>query len=140
MTDRFRVLQIIWLALMGGVVTFAGVAYVLLTVMDLEMPGLPPLVLRVVGPAAVVMMAGALLVRRKLLDAIPAGSGSDERLGRYQAAVITSLALIEGPGLLIIVLSLVSGVPSWIPAGAAVTLLMMVLARPRREELGDAGV
>jgi hypothetical protein len=139
MTDRFKGLQIIWLALMGGVVTFAGVAYVLLTVTDLEMPGLPPLVLRVVGPAAVVIMAGALLVRRKLLDAIPAGSGSDERLGRYQAAVITSLALIEGPGILIVALGLVSNAPSWISAGAAVTLMMMVLARPRREELGPTG-
>jgi cell shape-determining protein MreD len=77
-------------------------------------------------------------VRRKLLEAIPAGSKADDRLARYQAAVITSLALIEGPGLLIIVLSLVSNAPRWIPAGTAVTLLMMVLARPRREELGTA--
>ena len=139
MTDRFRVLQIVWLALMGGVVMFAGVACVLLTVMDLQMPGLPPIVMRVVGPSAVAMMAGALMVRRKLLEAIPAGSRADDRLTRYRAAVITSLALIEGPGLLIIVLSLVSNAPRWIPAGAAVTLLMMMLARPRREELGTAG-
>lgn len=139
MTDRFRVLQIIWLALMGGVVLFGVVAYVLLQVMDLQMPGLPPIVMRVVGPSAVVMMAGALMVRRKLLEGIPAGSRADDRLTRYQAAVITSLALIEGPGLLIIVLSLVSNSPSWIPAGTAVTLLMMLLARPRREELGTAG-
>jgi hypothetical protein len=136
MTDRFRVLRIVWLALMGGVVMFALVAYVLLTVMDLRMPGLPPIVLRVVGPSAVVMMAGALMVRRKLLGTIPADSQGDERLARYNAAVIISLALIEGPGLLIIVLSLVSNAPGWIPAGAAVTVLMMVLARPRREELG----
>jgi hypothetical protein len=139
MTDRFRVLQIIWLALMGGVVMFAGVAYVLMTIVDLQMPGLPPIVMRVVGPSAVVMMAGALMVRRRLLDAIPVSAGTNERLTRYSAAVIMSLALIEGPGLLIIVLSLVSNAPSWIPAGAAVTLLMMVLARPRREELGTAG-
>jgi hypothetical protein len=135
MTDRFRVLQMIWIALMGGVLMFAAVAYTLLTVMDLQMAGLPPIVLRVVGPLAVVMMGGGLLIRRKLLEAIPAGAPGEERLSKYQAAVISSLAMIEGSGLLVIVLSLVSNTPNWIPAGAAITLLMMTLARPRREEV-----
>jgi hypothetical protein len=135
MTDRFKVLQIIWLALMGGVLMFAVVAYTLLTVMDLGVAALPPIVMRVVGLVAVVTMAAALLVRRKLLEAIPAGTRNEERLSKYQAAVITSLAMIEGSGLLVIVLSLVSNAPNWIPSGAAVTLLMMTLARPRRDEL-----
>ena len=135
MTDRFRVLQIVWLALMGGVVVFAAAAYTLLTVMDLGMGGLPPMVQRVVGPVAVVTMGGGLLVRRKLLEAIPAGARGEERSSKYQAAVISSLAVIEGCGLLVLVLGLVSNAPSWIPAGAAITIVMMVLARPRREEL-----
>jgi hypothetical protein len=138
MTDRFKVLQIVWLAMMGGVVTFAVVAHALLTVMDLEMAGLPPMVLRVAGPVAVVMMGAGLLVRRKLLEAIPPGARGEERLARYHAAVLVGLAIIEGGGLLVIVLSLVSNAPSWIPAAAAITLGMMVLGRPRREELGTS--
>src|SRR5688572_11579481 len=99
MTDRFKVLQIVWLALMGGVVTCAVVTYALLTVMDVEMTGLtglPPMVLRVAGPAAVVMMGGGLLVRRRLLESIPAGARGEERLPRYHAAVLVGLAIIEG--------------------------------------------
>ena len=130
-------LQIVWLALMGGVATFAVVAYALLTVVGLEMASLPPTVLRVAGAVAVVMMGVGLLVRRKLLEEIPARAQGAERLARYQAAVLVGLAIIEGSGLVILVLSFVSNAPSWIPAGAAVTLMMMVLARPRREELGS---
>ena len=47
MTDRLEVL--IWLALMGGVM-FAAVTYTLLTVMDLDMPRLPTMVLRSPAP------------------------------------------------------------------------------------------
>jgi hypothetical protein len=138
-SDRFKVLQIIWLALMGGVASFAIVAYVLLTVVGIEMPGLPPIVLRVAAPAAVVGMAVGLLVRRKLLDAIPASAQGEQRVASYQAAVIVGLAVIEGCGLLIIVLSLVAGAPNWIPSGAAITLLMMAIARPRADEAGATG-
>jgi hypothetical protein len=134
MRERFRALQIIWLALMGGVLSFAAVGYILLTVVGIEMPGLPPIVLRVVAPAAVVVMAGGLFLRRKLLEAIPAGVRGEARLARYQTAVIVSLAVIEGQALLIIVLSLLSNEPNWIPTGAAAALLMMTIARPRAGE------
>jgi hypothetical protein len=136
MNERFKVLQIIWIAFMGGVVSFAVVAYVMLTVIGIDMPGLPPIVLRIVAPAAVVMMGAALLVRRKLLEAIPAELRGEVRLARYQTAVLPSLALIEGCGLLILVLSLVANEPNWIPTGAAATVLMMVIARPRLDEAG----
>ncbi len=134
--DRFRTLQIVWIAMMSGVVVFATVVYLVLTLGDVQLAeGFPPLVLRVLAPTAVVTMGAGLLVRRKLLDAIPRGAQPADRVSRYRAAVITGLAMIEGPGLLIIVLSLVAGTSSWIPAGTAATILMMVIARPRRDEV-----
>jgi hypothetical protein len=136
--DRFKTLQIVWLALMGGVVLFATVSYVLLAVAGSEVGGLPPSVLRVAAPACVVVMAAALLVRRKLLEAIPRGIQGQARMARYHAAVLVGLAMIEGAGLFIIALSIASGTSSWIPAGTAITILMMVIARPRRDEMEAA--
>ena len=134
--DRFKALQVVWAALMGGVLTFAIVVYVLLTVVGIQMAGLPAGLVRVVAPVAVVLMAAcALLLRRKLVEAIPQAASAEERFMKYQAAVIQSLAVIEGLGLLIIVLSLISGESNWVPAGSAITLLMMAIARPRREEV-----
>jgi len=136
--DRFKTLQIVWLALMGGVVVFATMAYVLLTVAGSEMGGLPPGVLRVAAPASVLVMAAGLLVRRKLLEAIPASVQGDARMARYHGAVLVGLAMIEGAGLFIIALSIASGTSNWIPAGTAVTILMMAIARPRRSEIEAA--
>jgi hypothetical protein len=133
--DRFKVLQIVWAAMLAGVVMLATVAYLMLTALGIEMPGLPPVVIRVAAPAAFVMIAAALFLRRKLLEAIPAGATSEERSTRYQAAVISSTALIEGCGIFVIVLSLVAGEPRWIPTAAVITILMMVVTRPRREEM-----
>lgn len=131
---RFRTLQVIWVALMMGVGMFSVVVFVLLNVLGQSFGTLEPGILQMAAPALVVVMFAGLLVGRRLEAAIPRDSPPPDRLQRYQTARIIALALCEGPGLLIIVLSMLTDQATWALGGGAAALWAMVLARPRRED------
>jgi len=131
---RFRTAQIIWVALMAGVGAFAVVAFTLIAVLGQSFGTLEPQVLYVAAPVLVVMMFAGPVTGRRLEERIPRELAPSERLQRYQAARIVALALCEGPGLLAIVLALLSDQASWALAGGAASIWFMILARPRRED------
>lgn len=128
-------LQVIWLALLGGVATYAAVAVGLLTLGDVDLAVLSPAVVRVAAVAVVLYTFGAELTRRRMVDAIPRNADDETRLARYQVAMIVGLALLESGGLLLVTLGMLSGAPGWALAGGAASLWMMARARPRPDEL-----
>ena len=89
-----------------------------------------------VGAVAVTMMAGALVLRRTLVQKIPRDLPMDQRIARYQAATLIGLESIESAGILVISLALVSGATSWILAGGGAAALLMMTARPSEAEIG----
>ncbi|NNF14629.1 MAG: hypothetical protein HKN72_15485, partial [Gemmatimonadetes bacterium] len=50
-------------------------------------------------------------------------------------ACIITLALIEGGGLIVITLSIVTGVATWALVGGGAAVVVMLMARPARSEL-----
>ncbi len=61
---------------------------------------LPAWVMTVGASVVLVYMAGVTVVRRRMVEAIPAGAAQDTRFAQYQTATIVGLALLEGGGLL----------------------------------------
>ncbi|MEJ2203045.1 MAG: hypothetical protein P8170_02940 [Gemmatimonadota bacterium] len=132
--NRFRTMQVIWVALMSGVALFAVVVFSLLTVAGLAFGVLEPRILHLAAPALVVLMFLGLAIGRRLEAAIPRDLTPELGLQRYQAARIVALAMCEGPGLVAIVFSMLSDQPLWALAGGAACGWFMFLGRPRRSE------
>ncbi len=139
MDARFRTLQIIWAAMSAGVVTYTGVMVALILLGLVDMPGLPPIVLTLGALVAASILGTGLVVRRRLVEAIPPGGTPETRFGQYQTATMIGLALMEGGGLLLITLGLLAGSPTWVLAGGGASLLMLMNARPRANEAGIGG-
>lgn len=140
MEARFKTLQTVWLALLGGVAAYTTAGVLLITVAALDVGVLGPSVLTVAAATVVVYMAGGLVVRRRMVDAIPAGVDEETHFARYQTATLVGLGLLESGGLLLVTLGLLANAPTWVLAGGAASLCMMTLARPRKNEarLGGA--
>ena len=136
MEARFKTLQIIWAAMLAGVVAYTAVLFVVLRLGMVEMPVLPAWVMTVGASVVLVYMAGVTVVRRRMVEAIPAGAAQDTRFAQYQTATIVGLALLEGGGLLLISLGILADSSIWVLAGGGASLWMMALARPQRSEAG----
>jgi hypothetical protein len=139
MDERFRSLTIIWFALIGGVATWAAVAFCLVALGIMDESILPRTALPITAAAAAVVMAFGIVLRRRMVEAIPRGLGVEERFTKYQAAAIQGWALIEGGGLLLLVIGLISAAPVYILTGGIAAIVALVLARPTREEAGLSG-
>ena len=138
MEARFKTLQIIWAAMLAGVVAYTAVLFVVLRLGMVEMPVLPAWVMTVGALVVLVYMAGVTVVRRRMIEAIPAGASQDTRFARYQTATIVGLALLEAGGLLLISLGILADSSIWVLAGGGASLWMMALARPQRSGAGIA--
>jgi hypothetical protein len=125
-----KIIQLIWLGLIGGLVAYACVAVALVTVGGLDIGGLPPIVVIATRVLALVLMGLGLFARRKWPSLIPSDLPASERASQEQTMVIASLALIEGGGILMITTSMIAGAPAWILIGGGAAVLLMVMARP----------
>lgn len=132
----FEHLRAVWMAMVGGTLLYTIVAYLLLLLGIVEAGGaLGPSVMNLVGAFAVVQIALSLLLRRRLVGAIPRNAPPEERMSRYFTACVITLALIEGGGLIVITLSIVTGVATWALVGGGAAVVVMLLARPVRSEV-----
>lgn len=129
-----RQLQIIWAAMVGGVIVYTTIAYGLTVLGALEIDAFDPAIMNVVGAIAIVWMVAALAVRRALLARLPRNLPPEQRMPGYMSTVIVALGLIEGGGLLMITFGLIVGTPRWILVGGAAAAALMVLARPTADQ------
>lgn len=87
-----------------------------------------------VGIAVLVMLLTAPVVQRTLGSA-PPGSAPPDALGRWRTGVIVGSAVREGAGFLGIVAGLMAGSAPWMLALGGASILSLLLALPRGEEL-----
>jgi hypothetical protein len=130
-----RLVTLMWVLLSSTVLVAGVVAYVLLTNGTLGPASLEPFVVAMVAPMLLVVMAGGIVLARRMEGTLAGDAGDEARIQRYQTARIVALAMQEGPALAIIVLSVLAGVRSWVVAAVAVGVWTMFLVRPRRDEL-----
>ena len=132
-------LRVIWMAMIGGTASYTLVIFALVSLGTIAVDALPAAVMRVAGGLAILLMGGALFLRRALVARIPSSADRKTRLTQYGTATIVGLALMEGGGLVVITLGLVSSSRTWILAGGGAAVGMMTLARPTTEEAGIEG-
>jgi hypothetical protein len=133
--QRFRHLNIIWIAMMLGVVTMAGVLYLFSTTAVSDLQVIEDRRLVRLLPWVVATMAGGLLLGRRLQAATPRRALPEARLARYQTARIATFAVQEAGGLFFSVAAFLAGEPVYVLAGAGVGLWGMLIARPKRNEV-----
>ena len=136
MSQSLGQLQVIWGALVGGVVLYTVLIFGLMTAGVLDAARLDPAIMPYAGGVVIVYMAAGLLVRRSMVAAIPSDADSETRLARYQTATIIPLALMESGGLLLVTLGFLTGTATWVLAGGMAAALLMFLGRPTAAEVG----
>ena len=132
---RFRVLSIVWAAMLAGVTFMTAVVWAVAS--------------GTFAPGYAGTLSPALAFKLLLLSPLAIAVGiarrngddtrehqPDGRLAAYHTRVIVALALQEGGGILGLTVSLLAARPTWALGVGALTALAMLLGRPRREELG----
>jgi hypothetical protein len=107
----FTSLNVLFLALLGGQIIFAALAFYLVSSgsfatgkQDLTMVYLVAAIFAVMGG-----VAGSIIMTNKQLSAIRPLPGLKEKLEKYQAALVVKYALLEGPAFFSIVCYLLTG-------------------------------
>lgn len=129
-------LQVIWGALVGGVVLYTLLIFVLMTAGTLDIASLDPSIMNMVGAAVMVYLVGGIIVRRTMVGAIPDDADRSDKIQRYRVAIIVPMALMESGGLIVITLGLLSGSATWVLAGGGAAAALMLMARPSADEIG----
>jgi hypothetical protein len=128
---RFRALRAIWLALVLSVVAYGAVSLILLTFGGMDLRVVDDSAARPITLGIILYMIGALVVRRRLVEAIPTGLDEAAYMARYQPAVLVGLALIEAGGVASATLGLLADGPEWVVAGCGSCVIVLLLARPK---------
>jgi hypothetical protein len=104
-------MTIIWIAMIGGLVSFGLVTYVALIPIQSPLQGIDPLVFYVLAVVLALggMMGSTILYKLQVRAASQVNSPSKERLmSFYMSAFILKMALLEGPGLFSVVAGLLT--------------------------------
>jgi len=134
--QAFRLIQLTWMALLGGVVVFGAVAWALAAGVlggGGWSPALDPSLARPLLLVPVALLGIGVVLRRSSVR-LPDGTDPME-VYRLQTLLVS--ALQEGGGLLGIALCLAAGLTNWIPVFAGLSVFAMVLSRPRATDLDD---
>jgi len=137
----FRALTIIALALVTGLTLFAAVVTYLITsgsIVEPEAIISPQLDILLVAGFGLMCLTMSRFLSSKILQDTPREQRQDypTAIGRYRAALIVRLALLEGPGLLACVFALVTGNLNLLLI-TIFLLAMMWLARPSETEFAE---
>jgi hypothetical protein len=140
-TADFRALAIIAFSLMMGLALFAAVVTYLITSgsqVGSEAIISPQLDILLVAGFGLMCLTMSRFLSSKILQDTPRVERQDypNAIGRYRAALIVRLALLEGPGLLACVFALVTGNLN-ILLITIFMLAMMWLARPSETEFAE---
>ena len=131
---RFRAVSIVWAAMLAGVTLFAAVVWGLAG--GLLAPGFSASLAP--GPASKLLILAPVLLAAGIAyrnGEVGRRVDADSRLAAWQARITVASALQEGGGICGLAISLLAARPSWALGVWAVTVVAMVLSRPRRQEL-----
>jgi hypothetical protein len=132
-TPTVKSMTIVWIAMIGGLVSFGLVTYVAFRPMAQSLfHGIEPLVFYVLAVVLALggMMASTILYKLQVRAASQVNSPSKERLmSFYMSAFILKMALLEGPGLFSIIAGLLTNQTLFLSITAGL-LLLMVIAKP----------
>lgn len=133
--QRYRVLVLVWGALLGGTLLFTVVAWAMAVGMLTGTPWTPtmePRLALVLEGLAVALMVAGLVVRRAGWGLLPA---PELPLQAFQNRMILVWALQEGGGLMGGVFGLLAGRSDWIAGVGILAAFALFLTRPRKAEL-----
>jgi len=125
-------MTIVWIAMIGGLVSFGLVTYVALIPIQSPLQGIDPLVFYVLAVVLALggMMGSTILYKLQVRAASQVNSPSKERLmSYYMSAFILKMALLEGPGLFSVVAGLLTHQALFLSITAGL-LLLMIIAKP----------
>ena len=125
-------MNIVWIAMIGGLVSFGLVTYVALIPLQSPLQGIDPLVFYVLAVVLALggMMGSTILYKLQVRAASQVNSPSKERLmSFYMSAFILKMALLEGPGLFSIIAGFLTHQTLFLSITAGL-LLLMIIAKP----------
>ena len=125
-------MTIVWIAMIGGLVSFGLVTYFALLPIQSPLAGIDPAVFYILAImlALAGMMGSTILYKLQVRAASQVNSPSKERLmSYYMSAFILKMALLEGPGLFSVVAGLLTHQALFLTITAGL-LLLMVIAKP----------
>ncbi len=130
-----RSLQVIWGALVGTVVAYTLGAYWAMSTGVIELAVIDASVMPYVALAALALMIGGTVVRRVMVRRIDPAAEPAARLAGYMSASVSSLAVTESGGLVLLTLGMLSGSATWVLAGGFAAALVMLTVRPSAKDL-----
>ncbi len=137
-TAHFRLLNLLCLAILGGVVIFAGVVWFLLSTGTYTPPeGIPAYLGSLLNLVALVALLKAHFLPR-FFRPPPRGAPEEGFLAWHRLVTLIAFALREGGAFAALVGALLTGRPAGGMAVAGLAIVAMVLAWPREDQLPGA--
>ncbi len=84
-------LRVIWMAMIGGTASYTLVIFALVLLGAISVDALPAAVMDGAGGLAILIMGGALFLRRALVARIPSSADREARITQYAAATILGM-------------------------------------------------
>jgi hypothetical protein len=140
--EALRFLNIVCMALVVSVAVLAAVAWFVANgpgAMGLVGPPLPAAVAYFGVAVGVALLVAAPLVHRRMLDRTNASQRADERLDgaleSFRLATLLAFILREGAAVVGLMVTVLTNEPMWCYILAALALVAMISAWPRREQV-----
>ncbi|MDX1647608.1 MAG: hypothetical protein R3304_10725 [Longimicrobiales bacterium] len=130
-----RALRVFWTLMIVTTLVYTGVVYGMMATGSVDVAAFDSSIMNVVGASVMVLLVGALVVRRRMLAVIPQDATPEERISRYGRLSVIAMAIMESGGILVITFAMLSGSPTWVLAGGGAAAILMLMAKPSREEL-----
>ncbi|HSZ71509.1 MAG TPA: hypothetical protein VK750_02465 [Cytophagaceae bacterium] len=127
-----KTMNIVWMAMIGGLVSFGLVTYFALLPKQSTLRNVDPLVFYILAVVLALggMMGSTILYKIQVRAASQVNSPSKERLmSFYMSAFLLKMALLEGPGIFSIVAGLLTHQSLFLSITAGL-LLLMIIAKP----------
>ncbi|MEO1448179.1 MAG: hypothetical protein AAFV07_01560 [Bacteroidota bacterium] len=129
-----RVLQILFGALIMGLVAFSAIVFFLVEGQEMGGSDLGMQFLIIVVGVTVASIAAGMLISKRVLDDIKPDAKVGEKLDRYRSAQLVRYVTAEGPGLLAQIGFLLTGEKQYFALGALL-LGYLLWMRPTRDKI-----
>jgi F0F1-type ATP synthase membrane subunit c/vacuolar-type H+-ATPase subunit K len=133
--QRLKTLQIIIMVAIMSLVTYVGIAFMLIRQEAIESTAIPSNLLPILAGFAVSTLFTASLIVKGMIAKARRIMPPTDRLGPYQAAMIVGVALRESAGVIGLVLTLLTGNLLWVSLLSALAAFAILSNFPTRSAL-----